>query len=116
MSSQGSKWEENIEHLIQLVKRCQIPHPQTATNYDDDKCTTLGTHRKSRRWRDGLLSNVVSQLHDTLKTQKILIKYYYFKCLYRYLQKMQLQWKEQQYALEGQFEMSEPDPRKKGLH
>ena len=30
-----------------------------------------------------------------------------------YLQKMQLQWKEQQYALEGQFEMSEPDPRKK---
>ena len=27
---------------------------------------------------------------------------------------MQLQWKEQQYALEGQFEMSEPDPRKKG--
>jgi len=29
---------------------------------------------------------------------------------------MQLQWKEQQYALEGQFEMSEPDPRKKGLH
>lgn len=71
MSSQGSKWEENIEHLIQLVKRCQIPHPQTATNYDDDKCTTLGTHRKSGRWRDGLLSNVVSQLHDTLKTQKI---------------------------------------------